>query len=89
MNNPIIIREIFKPVLIEDIIKKHKQLDIKYNGNNITLYVSYINGYFFINVNSLTFNDYKIDKWKRRSVVTQKIKDLDHKYKPMLSIFIV
>jgi len=50
MNNPIIIKEIFKPVLIEDIIKKHRQLHINYYGNNITLYVSYINGYFFINI---------------------------------------
>jgi len=35
----------------------------------------------------LSFDDYKIDKWKRRSVVTQKIKELDHKYKPILSIY--
>ena len=45
MNNPIIIKEIFKPVLIEDIIKKHRQLHINYYGNNITLYMLLLAAY--------------------------------------------
>jgi len=81
------IRQIFKPILIDDILKNHTQIHIDYKNKKSILYVSYINGYFFININSLSLPEHRVDKWKRRRLATDKIKELDTKYKPMLSVY--
>lgn len=81
------IRQIFKPILIDDILKNHTQIHLEYKNKKSILYVSYINGYFFININSLSLPEYRVDKWKRRRLATDKIKELDIKYKPMLSLY--
>jgi len=81
------IHQIFKQVSVDDIIKNHIPIKVEYKHNNLIIYVSYVNGCLFINLNSIQLPEYRVDKWKRRREASTKIKELDLRCKPMLSVY--
>lgn len=80
-------QQVFKSINIEDIYYKHLPIPVKFKDNQYIIYTSKINNFFFINTNSLCFENYRIDKWKRQTDTNIQIIQNDKKYSPMKSVY--